>query len=137
MSLRAQHALVVQMRSGETHSFVLSEQPRLTFESDVMCVASRGAETRLAMAEIENFHFADQSAAIPAVASDETRFTFIGGQVAVEGCRGPIVMTDAAGRQIHAVSATSDGSCRFDLSVQPAGTYLLRMGRQSVKIFNR
>ncbi len=134
-ALRAESCLVLQMRSGQLYSYVLNQQPVITFGDGTVTMKSAGAEATFELTDIENFHFTDTESAIRAVSSVETRFTYLNGIVTVEGSEGLVVMTDVAGRLL---SGNINGqTCTFDLSHQPQGTYLLRMGQQSIRLYNK
>lgn len=127
---RAESSLVLELRDGTTHSYVLSEQPRVSFADGSLVMTATGAETRYAISEVENFHFADVSA-LPVVSAEAWRVRCVGGVLTVEGYIGEVVVTDVSGRIVYQGKAGS-----IDLGQQPRGTYLVRVGRQMVKLFN-
>ncbi len=135
LSAQAETCLVLQMRDGQTHSYALSQQPALTFSEGAMTLKTSEAEASFLLAEIENYHFDQEETELRATSSNERRFSYIGGNIEVEGSQDPVVLSDLNGRILH-TSARGE-SFKFDLQRQPQGTYLLRIGSQSIKLYHK
>ena len=134
-AMRAESCLMLQMRSGQLYSYVLNQQPVMTFGEGTVTMKSAGAEATFELTDIDNFHFTDTESGIRAVSNVETRFTYLNGIVTVEGSEGHAVMTDLAGRLLN--GKINGHTCSFDLNHQPQGTYLLWMGQQSIKLYHK
>lgn len=132
---QAETCLVIQMRDGQTHSYVLSQQPSITFGEGTMILKSSEAESAFLLAEIENYHFAQEETELRATSSNERRFSCIGGIIMVEGSQEPVLLSDLNGHVLH--TCQRGETFTFDLHRQPQGTYLLRIGSQSIKLYHQ
>lgn len=132
---RAESCLMLELRDGTTHSYVLSQQPTITFGDGTLVMHAAEAEASFALAEVEKFHFAEQENGIPAIRDDERRFTFVNGVIRIDGVHEAVVLTNLAGQVLSA--DTSGQAFSFDLNTQPVGTYLLRIGQQAVKLYHQ
>lgn len=135
LSAHAESKLVILMRDGGTHSYMLSQQPTMTFGTGTMTMKSADAEATFELAEVENFHFEDTENSIHSVKDDERLFSYVNGIITVEGQQGQVLLTDLAGRQLHA--SDKGQSFTFNLKGQPQGTYLLRIGQQIIKLYHK
>lgn len=135
LKLRAESCLVLQLRDGHTLSYVLSEKPIITFEEDKLMLKSDYAGAVFELANIENFHFDDTENGIRALSANERRFSYVEGVITVEGTQDSVILTDLAGHPLH---TTRQGQTfTYDLSNQPKGTYLIRIGHESIKLYNK
>lgn len=135
LRLRAESCLVLQLRDGTLLSYVLSEKPVITFEEDKLMLKSDFAGAVFELVNIENFHFADTENGIREVQANERRFTFVDGLVSVQGHQDQVLLTDLSGHLLH---STSRGQTfTYDLKNQPRGTYLMRIGHESIKLYNK
>lgn len=128
----AQSCLVVQLKDGSAHYYVLAEQPKITFQGTTLDIAAAEAQTQIDLVEVQDFHFTDQPDGIANIKGGDTRFSYLNNVVRVSGVDG-ISIYDTAGNLI--TSAKGSGSeTVIDLNSQPAGTYIVRMGSRSVKV---
>lgn len=135
LRLRAESCLVLQLRDGTLLSYVLSEKPVITFEEDKLMLKSDFAGAVFELVNIENFHFADTENGIREVLANERRFTFVDGVVSVVGATDPVMLTNLAGHTLH--TTRSGQTFTYDLKNQPKGTYLMRIGHESIKLYNK
>lgn len=135
LSAQAETCLMLQMRDGQTHSYVLSQQPVLTFSEGAMTLKTSEAEASFLLTEIENYHFAQEETELRTMSTNERRFSYIGGIVKVEGGQDPVLLSDLNGRILH--TAQRGETFSFDLHRQQQGTYLLRIGSLSIKLYHK
>ena len=128
----AQKALVLETNDGKTYSYVLAKKPQLTFNDTEMLITSADANASFVRKDIKNFHFEDATA-IKDVVKEGQRMTYLGGVVTVEGADN-VVLYDISGRQIMSKRSAGGESVTIDLSSQPRGTYIVRSGKQSLKV---
>lgn len=133
LTASAQNALVLETNDGKTYSYVLAEKPRLTFNETEMLIASADASASFTRTDIKNFRFEDVADAIKDVKADGQRMSYLHGVVTVDGTD-KVILYDISGRQIMAKKAAGNGSVTIDLNNQPSGTYIVRSGKQSLKV---
>ncbi len=134
LTASAQNALVLETNDGKTYSYVLAEKPRLTFSETEMLITSADASASFTRTDIKNFRFEEVEVdAISDVKTDGQRMSYLGGVVTVQGAEN-VILYDISGRQIMSKRAAGNGSVSIDLSSQPQGTYIVRSGKQSLKV---
>lgn len=134
-SANAESQLVLQMRNGQMHTYVLSQQPAMSFGEGTLIMNSSDAEATFPLADIEKFYFTDHDSGISAVNDEGRRFAYIEGVIMVDGQVGSVELTTLAGHRLHATQ--SGEAFYFDLKDQPQGTYLLRIGQQCIKLYHK
>lgn len=137
LSVQAANCLVLQLRDGTTYTYVLEQQPRITFADNTLLVKSEQAETTASLPDVQDFHFADIDLGISPVLTEEVRFAFTGKQASIQGYKGLVILTDLQGRQLQAVHADKEHVASFDMAQFPQGTYLLCYGKQCIKLYNK
>lgn len=131
--VKAESCLVIDLKAGTSQSYVLKQQPRITFGEGTLHVNAPEAEADFALADIANFHFADVE--IEGIAlQTQSRFSFIDGQVSLQGFAGRVLLTDLNGRLL--LQHDEADSHLIDLTRYPKGIYILRIGSQSIKLKN-
>lgn len=129
----AQNALVIETNDGKTYSYVLAKKPQLTFNDTEMLISSADASASFVRTDIKNFRFEDVADAIKDVKADGQRMSYLHGVVTVDGAEN-VILYDISGRQIMTKKAAGNGSVTIDLTNQPQGTYIVRSGKQSLKV---
>lgn len=138
MGVRAESCLQLSMKDGSTHDYVLTQQPRIAFASDSLHITSPDAEATFALADIQDFHFADvDMQGIAPVHDRQQRLAFVQGVVTIEGYEGQVSLTDLSGRTLMTAVATRGQSLSLDLTRYPQGAYIIRLGRQSLKLMTK
>ena len=136
LTASAQNALVLETNDGKTYSYVLAEKPRLTFNETEMLIASADASASFTRTDIKNFRFEEVEVdAIRDVKTDGQRMSYLHGVVTVDGTD-KVILYDISGRQILSKRAADGESVTIDLNNQPSGTYIVRSGKQSLKVKN-
>ena len=135
-SVFADSCLVLKMKSGETTSFILADQPHITFPNGQFIIKTAKAEATFALKDVERFYFADIDLGIEAVGAQELRFTYLNGIVTVEGVAGSVCVIDTFGRIIKTVNPDAQDRVVIDMSaaVQAEGVYLIKVGERSIKV---
>lgn len=128
----AQNALVIETRYGDTYTYELADKPWITFDQTDMRITAPNATMSFVRTDITKFYFEDVDLGIVA-AKDSQRMSYIGGVVSVKG-EGVVTLYDTSGRQIMSGKATDGEIVTFDLNNRPQGTYIVRCGKQSMKV---
>lgn len=134
LPLSAQNCLVLLLRDGSQYSYLLAEKPQVTFTGGEVKVQSASLQTSVPLSEVQNFHFADAESGIPALTDNECRIAYTDGVVTVEGCEGNISLFDLSGRLLLSSQSVDGQPVTFDLKQQTAPVFVLRAGRQSLKL---
>lgn len=129
----AQNALVVETNDGQTYSYVLAEKPRLSFNATEMIISSVDADASFERTAIKNFRFEDVETGISSMPGNGQRMTYLDGILTVEG-DGTVGIYDTAGRQILNNKVSEGHSVSVDMNAYPKGTYIIRCGKQTMKI---
>lgn len=133
LKVSAQNALVLETNDGKTYSYVLASKPQLTFNETDMIIATTDASASFVRTDIKNFRFEEVADAIKDVKADSQRMSYLHGVVTVEGAEN-VILYDISGKQIMSKRAAGNGSVTIDLNNQPQGTYIVRSGKQSLKV---
>ena len=126
------------MVQGKPVSFALSDKPVITYQNNQLVVTTAEETVEISVAEISGTGFSETSTAI--------RNLMSGGKPQVE-C-GRVCFSDLTpgtsvqvftidGRSVAEAKADADGTALVSLSEFPKGTYLLKTGRQTIKMINK
>lgn len=127
----ADTSLVVNMKSGAKHTYVLSDKPKITFEGTELSIVAPSAQTTLSLADVEKFYFDDTATGISTPAKGNSTFRYVDGELTVMGAEGTVTIVDSTGRTVY---SSRGETVNFDMNTQPAGVYIVNMGKRSVKI---
>ena len=121
-------ALLITLKGGSQAAYIFSDKPVVTFTETAMSVKVADASTDYQRADISNFKFVDASevAAIDQISEGSTLFEYTDGKISAAGA--PI--------QVYSLSGhlQKSGSSSVSLADQPAGVYIVRMGKQVIKV---
>ncbi len=139
-SAQTNRMLVLELFAGTTNSFLLAEEPVITFSDGYIDVSSESTSVYYKLSEVANYHFEDASTGIKAVEADEIRVVSINAdKVSIEGLdgNGVVRVFDTTGMQMP-VAATHNGTyTEVSIGTLPAGVYIIKAGNQSLKIRKR
>lgn len=135
----ASTVLVVQKTDGTTETFLLSEQPVITFGASNFDVATAAASLSIPLSDVEDFHFADEGttaiASTPS-ASGDTRVELLGGnavRISGEGSKS-VAVYDLSGKAAPAQISTTGDAATVSLGNMPNGIYIIKYGNNSIKV---
>lgn len=128
----AQNALVIETKYGNTYTYELAEKPWITFNQTEMCITAPSATMSFVRSDIKNFYFEDVDLGVKA-AKDSQRMSYIDGVVTIEG-EGTAVLYDSSGRKLMSEMVTEGRPVSFDLNSRPQGMYIVRCGKQNMKV---
>ena len=126
------YQLVLEKKDGSTIRYVLSDKPVVTFAGTQVQVKSAKAETSYERSDVSRYYFEDVANGIDVVTDDDSslridyssadRLTAYGLSDA-----GAVGVYDLAGRLAPAGICVSDNAVTIDLSVLPAGVYVITL----------
>lgn len=132
----AQNGMVLETNDGKTYSYVLADQPRLSFNETQMIITTSDASASFTRSEITNFRFEDVPLDIKEVNSGKSqKMTYLNGIITVESAN-TVALYDMSGKLLMNNTAGKGGNVTIDLKSQPKGTYIVKCGGQSLKVNN-
>lgn len=129
----AQKQLVVELKEGGMVTYVLSDEPVVTFLDSKVCVKSQKAEAGYERASVARFYFQDASTEVEIIKGN-LRIEYLTDQVVIYGTTEAKVY-DTAGRQLAPEITKSDDAITISLESLPEGMYIISIpNHPSVKI---
>lgn len=139
-SLAAEHNfLTIIFNDGSMQSYVLSERPKVTFDTKSLFVKSPDVNDTYTLSDVHKFVFSDDDqTAIASVVKGECRVTFVdGSNVVVEGLNPgcAVRVFDISGKMLSGTVAGADGRASVSLEAQLSGVYVVGVeGGKSFKL---
>lgn len=130
-------ALVVELTSGETATFILEEKPRLTFTGEELMITSGEYETVYPLASLQRYTFKSVEASGMTQPADNTpTMTQTAGHMRLDGLDpGTRIKTFSVnGILVASDVADSNGSATISVNNLPKGVYIIKYGDKSTKI---
>lgn len=130
-------ALVIELASGETATFILEERPRLTFTGEELTITSGDYETSYPLASLQRYTFKfAESSGITQSADKSQTITQTAGHIRLDGLSpGTQIKTFSVnGILVASDAADSNGSATISVSNLPKGVYIIKYGDKSTKI---
>ncbi len=133
-------ALVLTLQSGETISWLLEKQPKVSFSASELLMEADGTTVSYPLEDVKGYAFTMISTGIasPTVGQQGTvsvtqrEVRFSGMQ---PGTVASLYSTD--GRKLQSVSIDSDGTAVISLAALPTGTYIINYGVSTCKILKK
>ena len=123
LSARAQQQLNIYTTTSGVVVFTFAQEPKVTFPTgETLAVTSDSLTVAFPFSEIEKITMEDGVTRVE--------------QLVVKDGVGDVAIYDLHGRQVLRLAARREGT-RVDLSVLPAGTYVVKDGRRSYKVMKR
>lgn len=135
--------LTVEMKSGTTYDFYLSEQPVITFDANHLYISTNDFSAEYD--DVERIYFANNSATeVEETVADDIKphvsITFTDGRhVSIKGCEenARVMVFAINGTKVNVYTSQSYDGVDLDFSSQPVGIYIIRVNSQSFKIRTR
>lgn len=128
MAFAGGSALLITFNNGNTAEYVLSEQPKVSFDGNMMQIVTSDVSTSYVRSEVKNFSFVEAPAptAIDVVPQVHNTFEYRDATVRTSGSTVEVYSLD--GRLIHS------GTSIVSLASEPSGVYVVKTGNQVIKI---
>lgn len=132
-------ALMVQLKAGDTHYYVLAEQPVVTFDGEMCHIASSTLSTDYNMADIDFAKVVGNSSAVDEITSTLTVEYITPDVLAIRGLEGGsrLSLHKVDGVKVADISADDAGSAEVSLSSYPTGVYILSCKEKTFKILHK
>jgi len=140
--LKAETVLVVELTTGQTESFALSDKPKLTVSEAMLKIKSTTVEMDFDRSRIVKFYFVDDATAVKEI-EDKATVSYrqsATNQLTVQGLtdRDGIVVSDMAGHVYTDCIERNAESAIVDLNRCPNGIYIIKIGnKQTIKMIKR
>jgi hypothetical protein len=136
LGINAEHALVVQLIDGNTHSYVLAEKPVVKMVDGLLKIKSSEVVSEYPMTSVENFHFTEITHLdISKIMKNELRFVRDGKNlVTIYGENENISVYSISGQKQAAAIQMNGSQTQVNLSSMPDGMYIIKANKQSFKI---
>lgn len=123
---------------GTSVSFALSEKPVITYQYNQLVVATAKETIEIPVADITGSRFEEKPSAIRNLMSEDKPQVKGGLVHFLELIPGTLVMVFTIdGQSVANIKADVNGMAQVDLSELAKGTYLIRYGKQTIKIINK
>lgn len=132
--------LVVWQKNGQKVFYDLAEEPHTTFENGLLVITTNNVRVEYQLSNILRYTYEGVNTSIETPLPDGTGFRQNGDDIDVYGLApdGTAQLYDLNGRLLE--SGTAEGNrnnVRFSLQNLPAGTYVVKVGDQSLKFMKR
>lgn len=131
--------LVVWQKNGQKVFYDLEEEPHTTFAPGRLVITTSTLRMEYNLSEVLRYTYEGGSESIVVPETDGTGFTQRGDDIAIHG------LAEGAEALLYNLNgllldrAVSDGhsSLHFSLAARPAGTYIVKLGEQSIKFMKQ
>lgn len=139
MSASNQAALKLVLHNGMTASFLLSEQPVLSFENDLIVVTSSTVSASYQLSDVKEYYFVELSNSVDNLQKDEVRFVRqANDEVIIYGIPTTGVdVYDLSGRRQTVTIQQQGNALSVSLRQLPATAYIIRLNHQSIKLIKK
>lgn len=132
--------LVVWQKNGQKVFYDLAEEPHTTFENGLLVITTNNVRVEYQLSNILRYTYEGVNTSIETPLPDGTGFRQNGDDIDVYGLApdGTAQLYDLNGRLLE--SGTAEGNrnnVHFSLQNLPTGTYVVKVGDQSLKFMKR
>ena len=131
--------LVVKLQTGGESIFFLGENPKLSYFADSLAVIYHDQQLNFALEDLKDYHFEEREPTgigqIKEQGVQQGQTNFSQGLVIFRnypgGCK--ITVFTSEGRRVATVVTDKEGCAQLDMREQPAGIYIINVGKRSFK----
>ncbi len=124
---------------GSEQSLLLSNYPTVSFNSTQLIVQFYDAvagqtELNFNKQEVKKYFFSDEATDVESVADTQTGMSVQGNRIVVRGAKGAVGVFRTDGTQVQTVVKADGDTVVIELDNLANGTYIVRAGKNVVKI---
>ena len=124
---------------GSEQSLLLSNYPTVSFNSTQLIVqfydvVAGQTELNFNKQELKKYFFSDEATDVESVADTQTGMSVQGNRIVVRGAKGTVGVFRTDGTQVQTVVKADGDTVVIELDNLANGTYLVRAGKNVVKI---
>ena len=131
--------LVVKLQAEGESIFFLGEKPKLSYFADSLAVVYHDQQLNFALEDLKDYHFEEREPTgigqIKEQGVQQGQTNFSQGLVIFRnypgGCK--ITVFTSEGRRVATVVTDKEGYAQLDMREQPAGIYIINVGKRSFK----
>ncbi|MFC2457201.1 MAG: T9SS type A sorting domain-containing protein [Prevotella intermedia] len=131
--------LVVKLQAEGESIFFLGEKPKLSYFADSLAVVYHDQQLNFALEDLKDYHFEEREPTgigqIKEQGVQQGQTNFSQGLVIFRnypgGCK--ITVFTSEGRRVATVVTDKEGCAQLDMREQPAGIYIINVGKRSFK----
>lgn len=131
--------LVVKLQAGGESIFFLGENPKLSYFADSLAVVYHDQQLNFALEDLKDYHFEEREPAgigqIKEQGVQQGQTNFSQGLAVFRNYPGgsKITVFTSEGRRVATVVTDKEGCAQLDMREQPAGIYIINVGKRSFK----
>lgn len=136
----AEKYMTIVFDDGSEQSFSMSSQPRVTFGSESLYVeladafAGNVSGIKVDKTTVKRYYFSDEATAVESAQKADDSMNVCGGHIVVRGAKGAIGVYRTDGTQVEATVRTDGDQTVVSLEGLAKGTYVVRSGKNVVKL---
>ena len=124
---------------GSEQSLLLSNYPTVSFNSTQLIVQFYDAvagqtEVNFNKQEVKKYFFSDEATDVESIADTQTGMSVQGNRIVVRGAKGAVDVFRTDGTQVQTVVKADGDTVVIELDNLANGTYIVRAGKNVVKI---
>ena len=124
---------------GSEQSWLLSAEPDVTIDTKMLHVQFSNPQAGLTDLEfnkqnVKKYFFSDEATDVESVADTQTDMNVQGNRIVVRGAKGAVGVFRTDGTQVQTVVKTDGDTVVIELDNLANGTYIVRAGKNVVKI---
>lgn len=132
------NALIVKLCNGDTNTYMLSENPKVTVPESSIVIKNSSVSTTYERSEVEKFYFeyVDTETGIDKLNDTSVVFRMNESEICISGldCDAVVSVTTLDGRIVFSTQCDTSGSVSIELSSLKEGVYVLAFNGRSVKV---
>lgn len=131
--------LVVKLQTGGESIFFLGENPKLSYFADSLAVVYHDQQLNFALEDLKDYHFEEREPTgigqIKEQGVQQGQTNFSQGIAVFRNYPGgsKITVFTSEGRRVATIVTDKEGCAQLDMREQPAGIYIINVGKRSFK----
>ena len=131
--------LVVKLQTGGESIFFLGENPKLSYFADSLAVIYHDQQLNFALEDLKDYHFEEREPTgigqIKEQGVQQGQTNFSQGLAVFRNypAGSKIIVFTSEGRRVATVVTDKEGCAQLDMREQPAGIYIINVGKRSFK----
>ena len=138
-TIRLRLAMSLVFADGSEQSLQLSTQPAVSFNRTKLIVkfynpVAGQTDLNFNKQEVKKYFFSDEATGVASITNDKDAMSVQGNRIVVRGAKGAVGVFRTDGTQVQTVVKTDGDTVVIELDNLANGTYIVRAGKNVVKI---